>query len=211
MTQMLDVDRLVLGPLGTNVYIVSNRKTSEAVIIDPAAKPMEIMRCIQKYHFEPKAILLTHGHFDHLLAANELAHEYGIPVYASQKDEWMIKKPTFEGHDFSAYAVTRYTKIETSELDLIDMKWKVIQTPGHSPGSVCYYIEDEKILFSGDTLFRGSFGRTDFEGGSMADLVISICEKLFVLPDDITVYPGHEDETNLGIEKIYNEIKEINK
>lgn len=206
---MLDVDRLVLGPIQTNVYVVSNRKTSEAVIIDPGAKPGEIIKCIKKYHFEPKAILLTHGHFDHLLAVNDIAHEYNIPVYASEKDDDKFKTPSFEGHDFSSYAVKRYTKIETEELELIGFKWKVIQTPGHSPGSVCYYIEDEKILFSGDTLFRCSYGRTDFEGGSLKEIVSSICDKLFELPEDTTVFPGHGEETVLGFEKTNNAIKEI--
>lgn len=208
--KMLDVDRLILGPIDTNVYIVSNRKTGEAVIIDPGAKPQEIINCVKKYHFEPKAVLLTHGHFDHLLAVNDIAHEYDIPTYASEKDDELIKKPNFMGHDFSRHAVERYVPIEGSELDLIGFKWKVIRTPGHSPGSVCYYIEDEKLLFSGDTLFRGSYGRTDFDGGSTEEIVSSINDRLFVLPDDVNVFPGHGEETTLGREKTYNAIKEIN-
>ena len=210
MTRMLDIDRMVLGPLGTNVYIVFNTETKEAVIIDPAAKPNEIMVELENNKLTPKAILLTHGHFDHILAVNELVEKYHIPVYASAEDKWLLDNPNFYGHDFSQHAVKNYEKITFDEKELIGFKWKVIRTPGHSKGSVCYYIEDEKVMFSGDTLFEGTYGRTDFDTGSMEDMLESINKKLFILPDDIDVFPGHGGETILGREKIYNAIKEIN-
>lgn len=206
----LDLDYMVLGPIGTNTYIPSNPGTGECVLIDPAAKPNEIALRLKEKGLTPKAILLTHGHFDHILAVKGLTERFDIPVYAHGSEAEMLAHPEQASvpMDLRGLGVTDYKAVKDGEvLDLIGFKWKVIHTPGHSCGSVCYYIEEENIMFSGDTIFRHTYGRTDFPTGSFSEIYDSIVNKVFAgLDGDIDIFPGHGDSTTLEYEKKHNDI-----
>ncbi len=206
----LNIDRMVLGPIETNTYIVSNDKTGECVVIDPADSPEKIVDRLERNGLKPAAILLTHGHFDHIMAVNALKDRYDIPVYAHRDEAWLLANPAagLRIHNLESRAVTEYSQVKHGDvLNLAGFRWKVIHTPGHSAGSVCYYIEDGKVIFSGDTLFRRSYGRTDLETGSYRDIVSSLKDRLFTIPEDeVRVLPGHGGSTDLGYEKKHNDI-----
>lgn len=197
----------VLGPVATNCYIMINTETKEAIIIDPAANADRLSAEIVSQEVSPVAILLTHGHFDHIMAVNELKDKYDIPVYAHEDEEDVLKMTSLNmSTNMGVRYVTKadhYLK-DGDRLELAGFNIIVYHTPGHTKGGVCYYLPEQKILFSGDTLFHYSIGRTDFPTGSMSTLVRSIKEKLFVLPDDVQVLTGHEDMTTIGFEKKYN-------
>ena len=203
-----EVKSLVLGPIATNCYFLANRETKEMVLIDPAASPGRIKDLAEKYQYRPVAILLTHGHFDHIEAMDALKRDWQVPVYASEEEKEILQDP---GANLSVMMTRGGFRAEADcyfrdgdVLELAGFSLQVIATPGHTKGSVCFYLPEEKILFSGDTLFQGSCGRTDFPTGSMSQIVRSIRERLFVLPEDTRVFPGHEGETTIGMEKIYN-------
>ena len=203
----LKIESLCLGVIGTNVYIVSNENTGECVIIDAADRPADIGRFIEERKLIPKAVLTTHGHFDHILAAEAIRVRYNIPVCIGEKDAYRLEHPGGFGRTFPGHEVREYTVLhDRDSLQLIGFTWQVICTPGHSEGAVCYYVEEEKVLFSGDTLFAGTYGRTDLEDGNFDKIKDSIYHRLFVLPDDTGVYPGHGGATEIGLEKKMNEI-----
>ena len=154
--QQLVLMRMPLGPLGTNCYVIGDKAIGEAFIIDPATA--EVLDALKKHDLKPKAVVLTHGHGDHIGGIHH---------------------------------------ITCGDIDL-----EVLETPGHTPGGVCYYMEG--LVFVGDTLFRDSVGRTDFPNGSYEILISSIKTQLYRLPDNTMVYPGHGPETNIGYEKQYN-------
>lgn len=191
-----------VGAIQTNCYVVINEEAKEALVIDPGEQAKDIRAFMQKQGVTPVAILLTHGHFDHTGAVEELKGSYGIPVYAAKKEKSVLSEPNLSMAD---YTLTADEWLEDEEkLSLAGFNLTVIATPGHTPGGCCFYFEEEKVLFSGDTLFCESVGRTDFPGGSMSALIRAIREKLFCLPDDVLVFPGHMGETNIGHEKQYN-------
>ena len=204
----LQLEMLVLGMAQTNCYLAMNRDTRELLIVDPAGEAVRIVRRIDEMEAVPAAILLTHGHFDHIGAVKELKERYHIPAYIHTADRELMQDEQLNGslmligRGISASADRVLTDGEKVSLAGFDIQ--VIHTPGHTAGGACYYIEDEKTLFSGDTLFCCSVGRTDLPTGSMAKLRASIHEKLFVLPEDVKVYPGHDVTTSIGYEKRYN-------
>lgn len=201
----LRIETCELGMVRTNCYIVYSRR--EAVVIDPADNGDYIVNKCRDLGVVPKAVLLTHGHFDHILAVKDLKRRFCIPVYAGEMEAPMIQDPSLNlsarlGQSFTFGADQLMKDGET--IVLLEKPWKVIWTPGHTSGSVCYLPEGEDILFSGDTLFAESLGRTDLPTGSPEDIIRSITEKLFELPDGIMVYPGHGTSTTIGHEKQYN-------
>ena len=204
----MEIKRLVLGLVRTNCYIVYSEDTKKAVIIDPAADSRRIMEEISELGVVPEAVLLTHGHFDHMLAAESLKNGYQIPICVHKADAELVKHPDLNcSQQFlhMAYAISANEELEDGqELRFLDGAFTVLSTPGHTEGSCCYYAEKEGILFSGDTLFQESVGRTDLPTGSAAKLVNSIREKIFVLPEDTLVLSGHGDQTTIGEEKQYN-------
>ena len=206
----LSLNTMVLGAIETNVYIISNEDTKECVIVDPAAKSRQILQRIDELGLTLKAILLTHGHFDHLLAVKEIKEQYPqVPVYAHEQELDLIRRPKSEslGVDFSEYGFTPDIAVHDGDvLELIGFTWTVLHTPGHTIGSVCYYLEDEKMLIAGDTVFECGFGRTDLETGSETDIIRSFKEKIFTLQDDVRVYPGHGYGTTIGKERMSNMI-----
>lgn len=204
----MEIKRLVLGLVRTNCYIVYSEETKKAVIIDPAADSRRIMEEISGLGIVPEAILLTHGHFDHMLAAESLKNGYQIPICVHKADAELVKHPDLNcSQQFlhMSYSISADEELEDGQnLRFLDGAFTVLSTPGHTEGSCCYYAKKDNILFSGDTLFQESVGRTDLPTGSAAKLVNSIREKLFVLPEDTLVLSGHGDQTTIGEEKQYN-------
>ena len=205
---MIRVDYMVVGPVSTNCYFFINEELREAVIVDPGENAGKIQSYLAENELKPVAILLTHGHFDHMMAAEELRAAYGIKVYATAKEKELLNSSTLnlaKGFLRADYTMDAdiYCK-EGDEFYLAGCSVKVLETPGHTPGGCCYYIPSQNILFSGDTLFYGSIGRTDFPGGSFKELSKSIKEKLYVLPAETICYSGHGDATRIGFEKEHN-------
>ena len=203
----MKVEKFVTGIISTNCYLAVNEETARIVVIDPAACPSGLMGHIKSKGWNVEAILLTHGHFDHTMGIDGFLEEFHVPVYVHEKEKETLEDPSLNlsksytsGYTFSKAEYIRDGQI----LDLAGYRFKVLHTPGHTPGGVCYYVESEGVLFSGDTLFQTSVGRTDFPNSSMADLVRGIQEKLMVLPEEVIVYPGHMGETTIGHEKNYN-------
>ena len=204
------VRRVVLMPFTTNCYLITNEDTKETLIVDPSIEHEKIDAQIAAHGLKPVAILLTHGHFDHILLVPQFKAAHGdIPIYGGRDEVPMFTDASMNGSarvGFPAEFMPDIFLDDGEELELAGFKIRVIATPGHTEGGVCFYFPEEKILISGDTLFSWDFGRTDLPGGSMEVLVYSIIEKLFRLPDDVEVFPGHEESTDLGTEKKRNSI-----
>ena len=204
----LAIRMMVLGPVQTNCFFLINEDTKEVLVIDPADHAQKIIEWMKSENLKPVAILLTHGHFDHIMGVEGIRKEYGIPVYASRDEVDVLAKPQLNVSTMmGAYLSMKADELfcDGDVLELAGMKLKVISTPGHTIGSVCFYIEEEKVLISGDTLFEASVGRTDFPTGSSRQLIESIKTRLFILPDDTSVFPGHGGTTSIGYEKIHNQ------
>ena len=203
----MKVERFLTGIISTNCYLAVNEETKQAVVVDPAACPPSLMNRIEEEGLEITAILLTHGHFDHIMGLDGLLKEYDVPVYVHEDDREIMTNPrlNLSSSYTSGYTFDGAEYIHGGEtLRFAGYDFEVFHTPGHTPGGCCYYQPEAKALFSGDTLFCGSIGRTDFPGGSLSALVRSVKEKLLVLPEDVKVYPGHEEMTTIGHEKKYN-------
>lgn len=203
----LTIQQYVVGSVSTNCYFAINEDTKEVLIIDPGAAAKQLSEKVKENGLIPVAILLTHGHFDHASAAEELAELLKIQVYAQEAEQETLENP---GLNLSGWeGVTRsyhadvYAKDE-QELYLAGFVIRVFHTPGHTVGGCCYYFEKQSTLFSGDTLFDGSIGRTDFPKGSASQLIRSIQDKLMNLPDETAVYTGHGEMTSIGRERVNN-------
>lgn len=203
-----EIIQTVVGPVSTNCYILHNIDTNQGLIVDPGAEASRLENLLLEKKITPAAILLTHGHFDHVGAAEELADRFDIKIYALDIERETIEDPMVNlsfkmGRDNKAYRADEYVR-DAAVLDMIGTKIQVISTPGHTAGSACYYVEDLDLLFSGDTLFAESVGRTDFPNGSSSAIVRSVRDKLFALPDKTLVLPGHGPRTSIAYEKEYN-------
>lgn len=202
----MEIIPLIVGLLEVNCYIVGDSKKNEWAVIDPGGDPDKIVEIIKEKDAKIKFIINTHGHPDHTAANAIIKEKTSAPIYIHRQDGKLLSTL------FTSFASLTGIKGVPSkpdrlledgeELSLGDIKLKVIYTPGHTRGGICLF--SDKILFSGDTLFAGSIGRTDLPGGSLKTLVASIKTKLFVLPDDTAVYPGHGPETTLEQEKRFN-------
>ena len=208
----MKIERFIFGPFETNCYVVTinDQMVNEqmVLVIDPACayewEQQELLRYIENlspFNFH-LSILATHGHLDHLWGAKWATETWHTPVLMHEADIPMARAMQQQYDLFGVRATAQPFPIEplNSQLSIINSQLSIIPTPGHTPGSVCLYFPDEKTLFSGDTLFQMGYGRTDLPGGNMGQLITSL-EKLFTLPSDVLVYPGHGDFTTIGAEK----------
>jgi glyoxylase-like metal-dependent hydrolase (beta-lactamase superfamily II) len=203
----IKIDHMVLGSVQTNCFFVYKEDKKEAIVFDPADHGKEILDKLQAKGITPVAICLTHGHFDHILGVAKLKQLAHIEIYANEDEKELLGNESLNcsSHVGRLCTVTPDHLLKDGEtFTIAGITLQMIATPGHTVGSCCYYCKDAGILISGDTLFEGSVGRTDLPTGSMSALVRSIKEKLFQLPDDTVVYPGHGDSTTIGDEKKYN-------
>lgn len=213
----IKIGRMVMGVCQTNCYFLYREGEQDAIVVDPADKGANIYGALQKNGFCVAGILLTHGHFDHIWgldalrdAANAAAETEGlkpVKVYAGENERELLKSAELNVSAAAGRACSTYADVyvkDGQEITIAGMTCKVIATPGHTAGGVCYYFEEAGFLVAGDTLFAESVGRTDFPTGSMSTLVRSVKEKLFVLPDETKVYPGHGESTTIEHEKKYN-------
>ncbi|MBU5331660.1 MBL fold metallo-hydrolase [Anaerocolumna aminovalerica] len=206
-TYSLKIETYVLGPVMTNCYFAINEDTKETIIIDPADKAEVLIQKINKETLKPVAVLLTHGHFDHILAASEIAVNFHIPIYASKEEKELLETPSLNlsvslGKNISLTPTTLLN--DKDIIKLAGTEVNVIHTPGHTSGGICYLFKESKILFSGDTLFEGTVGRADLPTGNLNTLLDSVNHKLMTLPDDTTVFPGHGESTTIGHERNTN-------
>ncbi len=197
--------RMEVGPFAANCYLVACDQTQQAVIIDPGAEAKQILDMVAREKVTVSHIINTHGHVDHVGANEEVRQALGVPILVHEQDGEMSKKPHASLSAFLG-------KLKLAEPDTLlkggdkvtvgNLEFTVIETPGHTKGSITLAVDN--VLFTGDTLFAGSIGRTDLPGGSFKEIISSIKEKLLVYPDDTVVYPGHGPESTIGQEKKYN-------
>lgn len=203
----IKIQAITVGAVQTNSYLIYNTENSEAILIDPGAEATKILHEIGEKELTLKGILLTHGHFDHILGVKGILDKIKIPVYACRLEEELLKDNRMNCSLMFGTDVTLTPDVLLDDKEILTiagMNIEVIYTPGHTKGSVCYYLKDAKILVSGDTLFFESVGRTDLPTGNEMQLLISIREQLFILPEDVNVYPGHGIHTSIGYEKKNN-------
>lgn len=197
---------IAVGPLGVNCYLIGCERTGTGVVIDPGDDAPVILNAIKMSQIEINYILLTHGHVDHVAHLSRVKQETGAQFLMHQDDIFLLKGLFAQALMFGLPnpgnpRPDRYVT-DGEEITIGELKIKVVHTPGHSPGSVTYFVENK--LFVGDLIFAGSIGRTDLPGGNYQTLIRSVENKIFTLPDEIGIYPGHGPETTVGQEKATN-------
>jgi hydroxyacylglutathione hydrolase len=202
------LEMLTVGPFQENCYIVGDEETGVAALIDPGDEATRIAMAVEQTGLDVGSIIVTHAHIDHVGAVAALTDEYACPVLMHAEAEPMLEAlPTqamMMGIRFGKVpGVDRYVKDE-DVLEVGDLRLRSLYTPGHAPGHLAFYLEDEGLVLSGDALFAGSVGRVDLPGGSMEVLMQSIEERLLTLPDDTVLYPGHGPRTTIGNERTSN-------
>ncbi len=204
----MNIETIVVGPFEVNCYLYWEPESKTGVIIDPGAEAERIINTVERCDFQPAAILLTHGHGDHIAAVEEIRKKYSIDVYIGIGEEALLANPSenisvLVGQPIIVSPAEHLVKDEQL-LQFGKIELRVLSTPGHTVGGVCYFDERNGILFTGDTLFWGSIGRTDLTGGSYEQLLESIKTKILQLPDSVICYPGHGPRTTVGGERINN-------
>jgi len=204
----MELTTLIVGPFEVNCYLYRDPLSMAGVVFDPGGNEDLIIDTIEQTGVNLRAILLTHGHGDHIAAVAAIKQRFDVPLYISEEDAALLADPsdlvsTFYGRPVTAPPADAYVTDE-QVLAIGPMAFRVLATPGHTPGGVCYLDENEGLLFCGDTLFAGSIGRTDLPGGSYARLIDSIRSKILTLPDGIVCLPGHGPQTTVGAEKTGN-------
>jgi hydroxyacylglutathione hydrolase len=202
------IHSLTVAPIGTNCFVLACEKTGEAIMIDPGGEPDRILALVDEKQYRLQYIINTHAHFDHVGAVADIKIRKQVPFYL-HKDDAVYLEPTvfretlasFGFHHIQPPTVDAYID-PSHDYTFGELSFKVLETPGHSPGGVCFLFE--KDVFVGDTLFAGSIGRTDFPGGSMSTLMESIRTRLMCLADDTVVHCGHMGQTTIGHERRHN-------
>ena len=204
---LLKCDFRVVGPIQTNCYFLYREDTKECLIIDPGYEADKIEAYVQKKQLHVAGILLTHGHFDHITAADEVRKKFQTKIYASGKEKELMADPRMNVSVMMGDSVSLRADVwleDGQELEMLGETMRCILTPGHTGGGMCFYFPKACMLFSGDTLFQESVGRTDFPTGSSRELIRSVREKLLVLPEAVRVYPGHGLMTTIRDEQMFN-------
>lgn len=195
-----------LGDFATNCYIIACPDTQGAIVVDPGQPDPWIKRCVAQFNLKVEKIVLTHGHLDHIGGVEWVKSWTGAPVYIHEGDSRYLTSPALNGSTFFGQPVVApkadHLLHGGEEIAVGSLSFKVIHTPGHTPGGICLYTPGH--LIAGDTLFAGSVGRTDLAGGSARTLIQSIKEKLLPLPPETVVYPGHGPTTTIGDENEFN-------
>lgn len=202
------IEPMAVGPLQTNCYIVGDEASGEGIVIDPGGDAAMILDAVRRLKLKIKLVVNTHGHFDHIMANQEVVEATAAPLAIHPDDAAMLTNPlrsfSFFAGSFRPGPAATVSLTEGSTIEIRSVKLQVLHTPGHSPGSISLWCAEQKVVFSGDALFNMGIGRTDFPGGSMRILLQSIRDKLFTLPDDTVVYSGHGPQTTIGFERKHN-------
>lgn len=204
----MKLETLTVGPFAENCYLYWDEKTGKGVVIDPGAEAGRIIGEVERASFVPIAILLTHGHADHIGAVNEVKDKWKLPLYIGKGEEKYLSDPNLNGSAFYDHEITAYKpeyQVEDEKYYQFDsISLRVLFTPGHTTAGICYLDEKQNLIFCGDTLFQQSIGRTDLPGGDFDTLIRSINTKILTLPDDIVCLPGHGPATTVGAERVSN-------
>lgn len=198
---MVELKIISVGILSVNCYLLCHTPSQHCFIVDPGADGNKIIKVIADHALQPQAVLLTHGHVDHISALATLRQIWPtLPVWIHADDQGLYASPQNAVPPWIPAAENLPpTVAELPQIEGITIE--LIHTPGHTPGSVCFHLPQENMLLTGDTLFRGAVGRTDFAGGSLPALIHSLRQRLFLLPEETRVYPGHHAPTTIGKEK----------
>ena len=196
------IKRIPAGIYAANCYVIMDEESKEAVVLDPGGDEDDIISVIEEIGAKVKYIMLTHGHADHTGGVTNIQRRYGAPIGISEKDEALMSNGSYMFGSFGKDKKADLTLKDGDTVDIGNKTIKVIETPGHTPGCISFLLEDK--VFTGDTLFAGSIGRTDLPGGDFDTIISSIKNKLMVLSDEVIVYPGHGPESTIGGEKKRN-------
>ena len=199
---------LTVGPLHCNCSILGDETSLEAIVVDPGDDIPRILSVLDKHNLTVKQIVITHAHIDHIAGAQRLKRVTGAPILYNQNDlplvEMMDVQAGWLGIPTPEVLPPDDTLDDGKRIAIIGLTGSILHTPGHTQGSVCLYLPDQSLLLAGDTLFNGSVGRTDLPGGNTRQLIASIHTRLLVLPDEVTVIPGHGPSTTIGTERESN-------
>ncbi len=203
----MEIKTIITGQIEENCYLVCD-ENKHCMVIDPGDEYQHILKTIKENELIVETIVLTHGHYDHVGAVNEIKQETGARVVAHEEEKELISKSDmslsrYVDPDFPIPAVDDYVK-EGDVISVGSLSFTVMHTPGHTQGGMCLYRDG--VLFSGDTIFQGTLGRWDFPTGNLSKLIHSITRRIFTLPDDTVIYSGHGDKTTVGAEKEHNEV-----
>ncbi len=205
----LEVRGVVVGLFQENCWIIGSRRRGEACVVDPGDEPDTILALARDMGVRITRIVASHAHLDHIMAARAIVEATGAPFLLHQQDLFIadnmpLAAKMWMGHEVPPAPPPDAFPADGDDLEVAGLSLKVLHTPGHTPGSLCLYVADAGLLFSGDTLFRESIGRTGLPGGDTQQILRSISERLFALPDDTRVLPGHMQETSIGHERAHN-------
>jgi glyoxylase-like metal-dependent hydrolase (beta-lactamase superfamily II) len=207
---MMIIDQLVLGAYETNCFVLRcSNSATDCLVVDPGLEAGPLIDFLKEQRMNPAAVVLTHGHIDHIAGLTALRKKYSdAKVYIHKLDAKMLTDPYINLSAMHGMAFTTEPEdVALEEPDLIEragVKLQVLHTPGHTPGGISLYSQNDSVVLVGDTLFAGSIGRTDFPGGSMSQLLSSVREKLFTLPPETRAYPGHGPDTTIAREEAHN-------